>query len=359
MALQVDDIEFGVDRALIERSRLGDAGAFEEIYHRHRERLFRYCLYRLKDRYEAEDVVQEAFARAWKNIAQFGDDPHLYGWLRTVAGNICTDSGRRQARSRPCEVVDLGVVEGDQERLVDAVDFDLLRQAMDRLPERHRQVLELRERQGLSYEQLAAETGTTVGTVESLLWRARQSLRKQFLALARDQGILAAIPGLGLVARRLIGAHGRLVARIGGVTPMTLMNLGNAAVSMIVGSVMAAALSIAGVGHAAGDGAVPTRQVNLTTVSLRLPEAPWSASSSGLGQTSAGTPAASTAAQSGSAGPERLNNPLQPTSGAAARSEAGSDAVHASAGSVAVGVDPRTTYEYVSRVVANHAPVVP
>ncbi|MHB1787181.1 MAG: RNA polymerase sigma factor, partial [Acidimicrobiales bacterium] len=326
---------------------------------RHRQRLLRYCLYRLKDRHEAEDVVQETFARAWKNISRFGDDPHLYGWLRTVAGNICTDSGRRQARSRPCEVVDLGVVEGDQERLIDAVDFDLLRQAIDRLPERHRQFLDLRERQGLSYEQLAAATGTTVGTVESLLWRARQSLRKQFLALASDQGILAAVPGLGMAARRLIGAHTRMMARLGGFTPMTLMNLGNAAVSMIVGSVMAAALSLAGVGHVAADGAVPTRQVDLTTASLQRPEPSGIASSPGVGQTSAGTPAGSTATPAGSAGPDRLANPLRPTSGAAARSEVGSDAVHASAGSVAVGVDPRTTYEYVSRVVANHAPVVP
>ncbi len=194
-----DDVDLERDRALVERCQAGDSAAFGNLYARYYERLLRFCMRRLSDRHEAEDAAQEAFARAWKALPRFAGDKRFYPWLTVIAGNICTDMLRRRSRSTPTDDIELtaqqplgATVDDTSEDLVlAAVDGELVNRALDRLSVRHRHVLAMREGSGWSYQQIADHEGVEIGTIETLLWRARQALKREFAAVSESKGALA------------------------------------------------------------------------------------------------------------------------------------------------------------------------
>jgi RNA polymerase sigma-70 factor (ECF subfamily) len=176
---------------------------FDRVYRLHHDRILRYCHWRLGDRYEAEDVTQEAFARAWRTRPALPNDAVWYSWLRVVAGNLCTDALRRRGRSEPLGDADPALVDAGLEDVTDSVDRLIVRQALGRINPRHREALLLRDDEGLTYDEIAARTGVPATTVTSLLWRARQSLRQEFKALAGMGEGLAGLPLIGWLIRRL------------------------------------------------------------------------------------------------------------------------------------------------------------
>ncbi|HET6963402.1 MAG TPA: sigma-70 family RNA polymerase sigma factor [Acidimicrobiales bacterium] len=221
-----------------------EEAAFAAVYRAYSQKLLRYCQYRLRDRHEAEDVVQEAFVRAWRTMPATSTESSFYPWLRVVAGNLCTDVLRKRSRSEPMAAIDPGAVDGEMDRIADESDRVLVRQALGRLNDRHRSALMMRESEGLTYDQIAQRTGVTPGTVESLLWRARQALRREFTVLAGREGCLAALPFLPmLLVARLRGAGRRtwirVARRVPGLDPSSESPLVHVAVAAV------AALSVA------------------------------------------------------------------------------------------------------------------
>jgi RNA polymerase sigma-70 factor (ECF subfamily) len=214
-----DDVDLERDRALVERCQTGDSAAFENLYARYHGCLFHFCLRRLHDRHEAEDAAQEAFARAWKALPRFAGERRFYPWLRVIAGNICTDTLRRRSRTTPTDDVErtarppVGVVgEVTSEELVlAAADGELVNEALGRLSARHRRALALREQSGWSYQQIAEHEGVEVGTIETLLWRARQALKREFAVVSNSKGALAGflVATGALIRRVLVRAGGR------------------------------------------------------------------------------------------------------------------------------------------------------
>jgi RNA polymerase sigma-70 factor (ECF subfamily) len=215
MALRVDDVDLVRDRALVERFQEGDPAAFETLFKRYFDRLTRFCQKRVGDRHEAEEIAQEAFTRALRALPTFEGERRFYPWMTVIAGRLCVDSHRRRGRSEPTAMPDLGVIEGGQEKIVDAVDIAILGQALGRLAPRHREVLDLREQQSWSYQQIADHYGVTLGTVEALLFRARKALRREFLAVVGDERSWAALPVAGLLLRRLGSLRARFQAWLG------------------------------------------------------------------------------------------------------------------------------------------------
>ena len=356
VALGVDDLDLNRDRSLVERIQLGDETAFEELYRLHHDRLYRFCLYRLGEPHEAQDVVQEAFTRAWVNAPRIQGDLKFYPWLRTIAGNLCTDVGRRRARVQPAPAVDPGPTEGGQERIVDLVDLALLEQAMSRLPDRHREVLELREGDGLSYEQLADRTGTSVGTVESLLWRARQGLKRQF-AVVSGESVLAGLPVIGWLMRRAHAAHTRVSAQVAAWQPQTITALGSAIGGLAAGSVIAVAFVVGGAGG--GSSSTPPAAVATAGAAVSAREAPGLPPASQPAPLQGGAdagPAASAPvgiAASGSSsrqapsGRTEIVNPVS-TNPTAVKQEAQQDPTRISVGTTTVGADPQAAVSYVA-----------
>src|ERR1700729_1028299 len=223
-----DDVDLDRDRALVERCQAGDSAAFGNLYARYYERLLRFCLRRLNDRHEAEDAAQEAFARAWKALPRFAGERRFYPWLTVIAGNICTDMLRRRSRSTPTDDLELtaqqpvGVVQEDtsEELVLAAVDGELVHRALDRLSTRHRHVLAMREGSGWTYQQIADHEGVEIGTIETLLWRARQALKREFAVVSESKEALAGfLIATGALIRRTVlrAAHrGATVQHSGG-----------------------------------------------------------------------------------------------------------------------------------------------
>jgi RNA polymerase sigma-70 factor (ECF subfamily) len=220
-----DDVDLDRDRALVERCQAGDSAAFGNLYARYYERLLRFCLRRLSDRHEAEDAAQEAFARAWKALPRFAGERRFYPWLTVIAGNICTDMLRRRSRSTPTDDLELsahqpvgaGSSETSEELVLAAVDGELVNRALDRLSVRHRHVLAMREGSGWTYQQIADHEGVEIGTIETLLWRARQALKREFTVLSESKTALGGFfAGAGALIRRGVMKAAHRGAVVGG-----------------------------------------------------------------------------------------------------------------------------------------------
>jgi RNA polymerase sigma-70 factor (ECF subfamily) len=208
-----DEVDLARDRMLVERCQAGDGAAFANLYARYYDRLLRFCLRRLHDRHEAEDAAQEAFARAWKALPRFAGERRFYPWLTVIAGNICTDTLRRRSRSTPTDEMELtaqhsaGVVEDQtsEELVLASVDGELVNRALGRLSARHRHVLAMREGSGWTYQQIADHEGVEIGTIETLLWRARQALKREYAIVCDSKGALAGfLVGAAAFVRRSV-----------------------------------------------------------------------------------------------------------------------------------------------------------
>ena len=233
MALRVDDVDLGRDRALVERYQAGDAAAFDELYRRYYHRLERFCRKRVGDAHEAEEVAQEAFARALSAMPRLNGERRFYPWVSVIAARLCVDTHRRRGRTTPSAEIDLGEVDGGQERILEAADLDLLRRAMNNLGPRHREVLDLREREGWSYQRIADHYDVSLGTVEALLFRARKALKREFSKLGGERGgFVAGLPVLGWLGRRVAAWRDRLEAMAPNLAPLA----GHMSMAVVVGS---------------------------------------------------------------------------------------------------------------------------
>jgi len=182
------------DAALVARARRGDGLAFELIMRRHNRRLFRLARSLVGRDHEAEDVLQEAYVRAYARLADLADGAALGAWLARIVANEAL--GRLRAGSR---VVSLdafrtkaepdGMAEPEHDQASDLPDPErlaasgelrrLLETAVDALPEEFRTVFVLREVEGLSTAETAACLGLRPETVKTRLHRARRQLQER------------------------------------------------------------------------------------------------------------------------------------------------------------------------------------
>ena len=246
-----DEVDVDRDRQLVARAQAGDRCAFDELYRYYYRRLLRFCVSRLHDTHEAEDVVQEAFARAWRALPTFAGERRFYPWLSVIAGHLCVDSARRRSRTTPvAELHPKHAVDptaSGEEQMVAAVEAGLAAAAFGRLNDRHQRVLQLREHSGWSYQAIAEHEGVGLAAVETLLWRARQSLKREFAALTDSDGRLAGVVGglvgVAAVVRRLLRAVRSTVHAACGGGWATTAAVGSLAAAVAVSVVAAGAMS--------------------------------------------------------------------------------------------------------------------
>ena len=209
MAIRADEIDLTRDRLLVEAWQAGDAAAFDDLYRRYFDRLRAFCQRRVGDRTEAEELAQEAFVKALQALPRFDGERRFYPWMTVIASRLCIDHHRRHRRVEPTADIDLGAIEdGHDDRLGQRVDLEHLHLAMSHLGPRHAEVLDLRERRELSYDEIAGELGVPHSTVEALLFRARRALRREFHRVSAER--LAGIPVVGWLANRIGRARDRL-----------------------------------------------------------------------------------------------------------------------------------------------------
>jgi RNA polymerase sigma-70 factor (ECF subfamily) len=153
------------------------------LYERHSSRIFGFCLSRLGSREDAEDALQLTFLNAQRGLGRGVVPEYELAWLFKIAQNVCHNrhqSAKRRGRvEAPHDLDSLQDVIASPERGGTGVSLGELTQALGTIPARQRKALLLREFQGYSYEEIAAELDVSVAAVETLLFRARRAVAQQ------------------------------------------------------------------------------------------------------------------------------------------------------------------------------------
>jgi RNA polymerase sigma-70 factor (ECF subfamily) len=187
------------ERALIERARQGDREAYSFLVRAYQGRIMKVVSGLVHNREDAQDAAQDVFVKAWRNLKGFQGGSSFYTWLYRIAVNVCIDQHRRR-KTRAAESLEFedqlahgeegGGGGGDffhyhshdmntparvaQDRELAAHLYG----AIEDLSDKHRQVLLLREVDGLSYEDIAQQVGCHLGTVMSRLFHARKRIQQ-------------------------------------------------------------------------------------------------------------------------------------------------------------------------------------
>ena len=185
-----------VDQLLVERAQRGDKRAFELLVEKYQHKLARLVARLVRDPGEAEDVTQEAFIKAYRALPSFRGDSAFYTWLYRIgintAKNFLVATGRRAPTTTE---VDAEEAEGDEssELLHDINTPESLllskeigttvNSAIESLPEELRSAIQLRELEGMSYEEIAKLMDCPIGTVRSRIFRAREAIAEKLKPL--------------------------------------------------------------------------------------------------------------------------------------------------------------------------------
>jgi RNA polymerase sigma-70 factor (ECF subfamily) len=176
------------DAEVIRLCQIGDARAFHALVTRHRPPLLALIRSIVRDRDDADDLAQEVFIKAYRSISRFELRSKISTWLYRIAINRCTDWMRSRQRHReacPRYAAVPGVENvpsGNQDIADEALGRrelgTALEEALRALPPSCRTTIVLREREGLTYEEIGQALGCSVGTVKSRLFRARNGMQR-------------------------------------------------------------------------------------------------------------------------------------------------------------------------------------
>jgi RNA polymerase sigma-70 factor, ECF subfamily len=163
----------------------GDHLAFKRLVERYQSRLFNFLCRYLRDRAAAEDLTQDVFLKVYQAAPRFEPRAKVRTWIFTIAYNLAVNELRRRQRR---SFFGLFVHEGRETEASEAEDQlelkERMTEALNLLPHNQRAALLLRVRDELSYQEIAEILGVSRASVESLLFRARERLRR----LLRNQG---------------------------------------------------------------------------------------------------------------------------------------------------------------------------
>jgi len=176
------------DQTLVDAFRGGDVAAFEELYRRHHPLVFRRLARLCGNSAIAEELAQETFLRAAQRIGA-GGELHFRAWVLRIGTNIGIDHLRalRRAPSQSLDDMVRVVPAAGTEAIADTEasvesreNARFVMSVLDRLNPRHRQVLLLREIEGLDYRSIAERLGVSCSAIETLLFRARGRFREEY-----------------------------------------------------------------------------------------------------------------------------------------------------------------------------------
>jgi RNA polymerase sigma-70 factor (ECF subfamily) len=181
------------DSVLIREAQRGNRGAFEELVRQYDHQVLRLALHLTGSEQDAQDIYQEAFLKAYRNMGSFRFECSFYTWIYRIVTNLCLDHLRkRKVRKEEAPVAVDG--DGEEYSVLDQVadgragadpERDLMRReigsrislALEKLSPRERMVFELKHYQGLKLRTIGEMLGTTEETAKNTLFRATQKLR--------------------------------------------------------------------------------------------------------------------------------------------------------------------------------------
>jgi RNA polymerase sigma-70 factor (ECF subfamily) len=176
------------DDQLVELAKSGDKSAFRELVEKYQQRAFFVAQRVLGSDSDAEDVVQESFVKAYLSLTSFKGESAFYSWLYRIVYNMAIDERRRKARKggvaedldglTESQMLEFSNSESPETAVGNRQELQRLQLALKQLSPEHREVLVMRELDGLAYEEIADTLGINRGTIMSRLFYARRNLFK-------------------------------------------------------------------------------------------------------------------------------------------------------------------------------------
>ena len=177
-----------IDKELVSRVQQGEKAAYDLLVRKYQHKIIQLVNRYVKDPSEAQDVTQEAFIKAYRALGNFRGDSAFYTWLYRIAIN--TAKNYLVSRSRRYSEYEVDVQDAEQfentpqlkgqdtpeQLLMNDEIVEVIKTAIDKLPEDMRIAIMLREFEGMSYEEIAQTMSCPVGTVRSRIFRAREAI---------------------------------------------------------------------------------------------------------------------------------------------------------------------------------------
>ncbi|MCD9006435.1 RNA polymerase sigma factor RpoE [Luteimonas sp. XNQY3] len=188
-----------LDEELVKRVQAGDTAAFDLLVRKYQHRIAALIGRYVSDWSEVQDVAQETFIRAYRAMGNFRGDAQFYTWLHRIAVNTAKNHLVAHNRRPPTDDIDIEDAEhfdsGIRLRDSDTPERELMRQqleqtvmrAVEALPEELRVAINLREVDGLSYDEIAERMGCPIGTVRSRIFRAREAIDRELRPLMDNE----------------------------------------------------------------------------------------------------------------------------------------------------------------------------
>lgn len=178
---------------LAQRARDGDNDAFEEIFRVYHTRIYNYVYRMVGNVQDAQDLTQDSFLKAYRALLRGAQPENLSAWLYRIASNTCLDALRRrrlihwQPLEKLLTILNVASARSPEEQVLQSErrtgHQSEIERVLAQLPPRYRMYLILREREGFSYQEIAAATGDSLDTVKVTLYRARERARQIGLKL--------------------------------------------------------------------------------------------------------------------------------------------------------------------------------
>lgn len=175
---------------IIQRVLDGHTDDFEALVHENQKKIYNLALKMVGNKEDAWDISQETFIKAFKALRSFRGDSSFSVWIYRLASNLCIDFMRKEKKNRAIPLVYINEAEEEKELEISDVSMEpealyeraelrrAIEEGLEALPDDHRQVLILREINGLSYTEIAQVLNLEIGTVKSRIFRARSNLAK-------------------------------------------------------------------------------------------------------------------------------------------------------------------------------------
>ena len=189
------------EKALVQKAKTGDRDAFAALVSAYEGKIYNLALRYLGNREDAMGASQEVFLRVFRFLPGFQEESGFSTWIYRIGVNVCKDMLAKRAKRgelslelpdeeedyRTAEVADSRY---DPEAIVEQADLrESLAEAIGQLPQQQREMIVLRDIQGLSYEEIGQVLSLEAGTVKSRLSRARENLRKKLLQSGNIFGV--------------------------------------------------------------------------------------------------------------------------------------------------------------------------
>ena len=193
------DIPNATDAELVLSAQKGNMEPYEELVHRHRDKIYARAFSMLRNEEEALDTSQEAWVKGWQRLKQFQGNSTFTTWMTRICINLCLDLLRKKQRQKTDSLDQMDEEPGGFDRKMpieeynpteDMERYELRKEidkALEKLSYEHRTVLVLHEFEQMEYREIAKSMQCSIGTVMSRLFYARRRLAKMLISLKKER----------------------------------------------------------------------------------------------------------------------------------------------------------------------------